>query len=299
MAYTYDNFTQAATQAGLLSGFSEEDLKLAQTNPEFGLSVLKLRQDAAGAKTTEQKLLAQEAENQLRNSFAAAPGNTGGFTFDKQKEFDALFDKVSNYEPFSYDPESDVRFGSYKKNYLREAERARSDTLAKVSAATGGVPSSWAIGAADQAGNYYTGKLNDVIPTLYSDALNQHLQEYNANLNAFAAMKDERDFDYNAYLQEWNNAMQLYNMGIRTPEIYKILGIPEPEPVTYYGGEEEEKKTTGGSWKPKPKEEQAVEDSSLLDNTVTTNKDTGKIPLLNELFPNVGYYPVKVPSWKR
>ena len=59
MAYTYDDFLSAAKNAGMMEKFSDDDLAIAQNNPEYGLSALKLQQDLHGATTTEQKLLAQ------------------------------------------------------------------------------------------------------------------------------------------------------------------------------------------------------------------------------------------------
>ena len=43
MAYTYDDFVNAANQSGLMGQFSQDDLNLAQKYPEFGLSVLSLK----------------------------------------------------------------------------------------------------------------------------------------------------------------------------------------------------------------------------------------------------------------
>lgn len=253
MAYTYENFTTAAQNAGLLGGFSEDDLAIAKTNPEYGLSMLKLRQDAAGATTTEQKLLAQEAENQLRKSFGSFGSQTqGSFQYGNENEYQKLLKEATNYEPFSYDPASDDSYGAYRKAYLREAERARQDTIAKASAASGGVPSSYAVTAANQAGNYYTGQLNDKLPALEQNAYQRYLSDYNAKLSALDAMSTDRNFDYNAYLQEyerqqqeWNNALTLYQMGQRTPEIMAILGLPEV-PMYVGGGEEDSGVSAGG-----------------------------------------------------
>ena len=67
MAYTYDDFVSAAQGAGLYDSFSQDDLVIAQNKPEYGMSMLKLQQDFNGAATAEQRLLAQEAMNQLRH----------------------------------------------------------------------------------------------------------------------------------------------------------------------------------------------------------------------------------------
>lgn len=247
MAYTYDDFVSAANNAGLLNMFSESDLNTAKTNPEYGLSMLKLQQDIGAATTAEQKLLAEEAANQLRKSYGTltTPVTGSSFTYEGQDAYDQLLKDLTSYKPFEYNPETDPRMAAYRKTYLREAERARADTMAKASAATGGVPSSYAVGAAEQAGNYYTGKINDVIPELFSDAYNQHMNDFTLKLNALGAMDADRQFDYSAFLggleekqQQWNNAMAMYQLfGYEAPQEYlDILGIQKPQPVAYGGG---------------------------------------------------------------
>lgn len=204
MAYTYDDFVTAATGAGLLDKFSDDDLKIAKSNPEYGLSALKLQQDLNGAKTTEQQLLAQEAINQLRTSY----GNLGkqaatSFQYDDQNAYQKLLDEVTNMGSFSYDAQNDPSAAALKKTYLREGERARSDTLAKVSAATGGAPSSFAVTAAQQAGDYYNTQFTDKLAGLEETAYQRYLNDFSTKLSQLGAMNADREFDFNAYLQNY------------------------------------------------------------------------------------------------
>ena len=239
MAYTYDDFVSAANNAGLLNMFSEADLNTAKTSPELGLSMLKLQQDISAATTPEQKLLAEEAANQLRRSYGGMSTQATGssFAYEGQDAIDLLLNEITNYKPFEYDPNTDPRMAAYRKTYLREAERSRADTMAKASAATGGVPSSYAVGAAEQAGNYYTGKINDAIPELFSDAYNQYMNDFNLKVNALGALDADRQFDYGTFLggledkqQQWNNALAMYQLlGMKAPQEYlDILGIKKP-----------------------------------------------------------------------
>ena len=71
--FTYDGFINAVSNAGLLGEFSQADLDTARKYPEFGYSILGLKQDIHKATTPEAKLLANEAANQLRSSY-------GGYT---------------------------------------------------------------------------------------------------------------------------------------------------------------------------------------------------------------------------
>lgn len=292
MAYTYDNFVSAANAAGLMNQFSEQDLQIAQRNPEFGLSLLSLLKDNSNATTAEQQLLATEAANQLRKSYgvyntgtlgtdsayAGSYGtqindlmdqikNYGSFDYANQDEYQKLLDQVSGYgsfnysgesaykdamdkvsnygsysydnqgeyqklleqitsygpfnyanqssyqqlldsivnqTPFSYDLQSDPSWGSYKKAYMREGDRASANALAQASAASGGRASSYAMTAAQQAGNYYAGQLADIIPTLEQNAYSRYLSDFNNRLSSLGAMESDRAFGYQAYLDKFN-----------------------------------------------------------------------------------------------
>ena len=229
MAYTYDDFVSAATGAGMMDRFTQEDLERVRVSPEYGLSMVKLYQDYDGASTPEQKLLAQEAQNQLRrvysgnsaNPAAASQGTaqTGGsFVFDREQELKNLTDKAVNMGPFAYDRAQDKNYADARKEYLREAERARADTMAKAAAATGGTPSSFAVTAAQQAGDYHLTQLADREAALEQTAYQRYLQEYQKTLSDLDLLTGQKDTEYKLFLQQQemeqealSNAMSLYN----------------------------------------------------------------------------------------
>ena len=184
MPYSYDDFLSAATSSGLLGEFSQADLETAQRYPEFGLSILSLKKDYHDAATDEQRLLANEAANQLRSSYGnyrggddgsryysqgKIPGqidaildqinNFGSFSFDQEapvydnqyaEQQQALLDAILNRPDFTWSKETDPLWGSYKKSYLREGDRATANALAQASAASGGRPSSAEVTAATE-----------------------------------------------------------------------------------------------------------------------------------------------------
>lgn len=261
--YTYDDFVKAATDAGLMEQFSPYDLSLAQMYPEAGLSILSLKQDYGNATTDEQRILINEAANQVRNSFGAYTGGRDGskyyaqtprtqtsaidqqindvlgqigsydsfnygnndayiqalnavaqaqpFSYDAQAPTysnaysqlqQQLLSDLLNRQEFSYDKETDPQWASYKKSYLREGDRATSNALAQASAASGGRPSSYAVNAATQAGDYYATKLNDIIPTLYQQAYDRYLQEYQMKQSDLNAVNTQEQLDYAKYLDQ-------------------------------------------------------------------------------------------------
>lgn len=233
MAYTYDDFVKAANQSGLMGQFSQDDLNLAQKYPEFGLSVLSLKKDYNNATTAEQQLLANQAANELRKSYGNYSGGAdggsfrlesklnrrsddlldqlgsfGSFSYDEAPTYENTFaqqqkdllDRILNREDFSWSKETDPQWSSYKKSYLREGDRATANALAQASAASGGRPSSYAVNAATQAGDYYATKLNDVIPTLYQQAYERYLDEYNMKLKDLNTVNQQEQLDYAKYL---------------------------------------------------------------------------------------------------
>lgn len=233
MAYTYDDFVNAANQSGLMGQFSQDDLNLAQKYPEFGLSVLSLKKDYNNATTAEQRLLANQAANELRKSYGNYSGGAdggsfrlesklnrraddlldqlgsfGSFSYDEAPTYENAFaqqqkdllDRILNREDFAWSKETDPQWSSYKKSYLREGDRATANALAQASAASGGRPSSYAVNAATQAGDYYATKLNDVIPTLYQQAYERYLDEYNMKLKDLNTVNQQEQLDYAKYL---------------------------------------------------------------------------------------------------
>lgn len=234
-SYTYDDFLNAVNSSGLLHEFSQADLDTAREHPEFGLSILSLKKDYHNATTDEQRLLANEAANQLRNSYGNySGGDDGGYYIDQGKipgQVDNILDQIYNFgdfsygsaptysnayaqqqqqllneilnrPDFSYDRESDPVWHSYRQSYLREGDRATANALAQASAASGGRPSSYAATAASQAGDYYNAQLQDVIPTLYQQAYDRYLNEYQMMLSDLNQVNTQEQLDYQKYLND-------------------------------------------------------------------------------------------------
>lgn len=167
MAYSYDDFLNAANSSGMLNQFDDNDMKLAQQHPEYGLSMLSLKRDYGNASTDEQRLLINEASNQLRNSYAP---------YSQQNITPAVAGVAQLQRGFNYSLKDDPVWGDYRKEYLREGERATANALGQANAASAGRTSTASMTAATQAGDYYATKLTDKIPELYNDAWQRELQ---------------------------------------------------------------------------------------------------------------------------
>ena len=190
----------------------------------------------------------QEPYKDMYNSALDRLGSMGSFSYDKaaptytnayadlQKK---LLDSVVNRDPFTWSKETDPQWGSYKKSYLREGERATANALAQASAASGGRPSSYAVNAATQAGDYYAAKLNDMIPTLYQQAYDRYLQEFQMDRQKLGDVNTQEQIDYNRYLTDLGQyntdrdfALNVYNSDFDRNNAY-LNAIMELDNMAY------------------------------------------------------------------
>ena len=135
---------------------------------------------------------------------------SGGYLSKYQARIDALADAILNRDPFSYDKEKDPLYLQYKDTYTRGGQRGMQDTLAQVSARTGGLASSYAESAAQQTYNNYMAQLADKVPELYQLAYSMYMDDLTQDRNdlsmlmglddtAYGRWSDDRNFGYNAY----------------------------------------------------------------------------------------------------
>ena len=77
--YTYDQFRKSAQDSGLWGQFSQADLSMAQQNPDFGMSILKTKQDYRNATTDEARAAAHRQADAPRSSWGGyTRGGDGG-----------------------------------------------------------------------------------------------------------------------------------------------------------------------------------------------------------------------------
>lgn len=254
---TYQDFLDAANKNNILGQFSSYDLDLAKKYPEFGLGMVTLKNNYANATTAEQRAMYNAMANEMRSQYGNytadsaglgfIPGGLSPGSFQEDGRYDDLLDgmlnygdfnwstpapsfdskydsilqdlvnKANNYEDFTYDVESDPLYGQYRKQYLREGDRATRDALAKMAASNGGQVSTSAAAAASQAGDYYAAQLSDKVPELEQRAYSKYMDEYNRILSNLQATQSQEQLDYNKYLnayQQWltdrNQAYQQY-----------------------------------------------------------------------------------------
>lgn len=234
--YTYEDFLRALEESGFgPEGFSESDMKLAQQNPDAGMSILNYKKDWRNATTDQARALANAGAERVRANYGGYTGGTDGsqfyltdpspddFTFGREaptytapgsfsyrdaptytnrydERTQQLLNEVLSRPEFSYSAENDPLYSQYRKQYLREGQRASEDAMGQAAAMSGGLPSSYAATAAGQSRNYYNAQLTDKIPELEELAYQKYLDEDSLRRSDLAAVQNAEQADYQKYL---------------------------------------------------------------------------------------------------
>ena len=241
-SYNWEQVKKAISDNGLV--FSDADLALAQKNPDAGMSLVNYKLDYAKATTDDQKALAHAGAEKIRSDYGRYTGGADGSKFyvnepspmsfeygnagsvqssaPQTSEFEnpyadqtqAALDKVMNPREWSYDPVSDPAYQAARKQYLREGKRATEDTLGQFASMTGGMPSTAAVTAAAQAGQYYNTQLSDQLANYrnedyqrYVDALGMDFDRLSAINSMSQQARDEFDTDRNFGYNQWTDEL--------------------------------------------------------------------------------------------
>lgn len=117
----------------------------------------------------------------------------------------ALYEQVVNRPGFTYDFNADPIYQQYNERYTQSAKMAMQDTMANAAALSGGYGNSWAQSAGQQAYAQTMQGLNDVIPTLYSDAWNRYQQEGQGMIDQLTLTQSMDETAYGRYQDELND----------------------------------------------------------------------------------------------
>ena len=180
---------------------------------------LKRNEDLRGA--AERGEISWDDAHSYVEGTRAAHGYSGGRHGDQYIKLDAApalpdsygtayreaVERYTQMAPFSYDHRSDPRWQAYQKQYAREGRRASEDTLGRYAAMTGGMPSTAAVTAAQQAGDYYAAQAADRIPELYDLAYAMYSGDADRLYRQIGALQGARDDE----LARYGTALGQYN----------------------------------------------------------------------------------------
>lgn len=131
-----------------------------------------------------------------------------------------------NREVFSYDPETDPLYQSYRKQYTDAGRLAMEDTVGMASTLTGGYGNSYAQTAGQQTYNAYLQQLSSLMPELYGAAYDRYRAEGEALYNEIVLTEQRRE---NAY----NKLVSLMSLGYDpTDEELTAAGLTRPQANT-------------------------------------------------------------------
>lgn len=246
----YGDWLKKANESGYY--FSDADLASAAQSEDFANKAYDIKDRYAKAETDEERSAIHQEMEDARNPFSysggvqgdeynpwetqqppqlqqAAQKVGGAYDSDIEAQRGAILDRgeyvspwaaeiqgavsaILNREPFSYDYKSDPNYASYAKAYTREGRRASEDVMGQYAAMTGGVPSTAAMTAASQAGDYYASKLADKIPELYAAAYAMYQNEGNEMLQRLQMLRGLDSDAYGRWSDEGSRQMQNLDM---------------------------------------------------------------------------------------
>lgn len=189
---------------------------------------------------------ALDAMQNMQNSFGGGYSWTGtaptfnfsesqpGYNNRYETTQQQLLNDVLNRPDFSWSKEADPLWGTYKKEYLREGDRATQNALGQAAATTGGMASSYATTAAAQAGNYYAAQAADMLPTLYQQAFNRYIQDLQNKRDDLSMVNTQEQLDYNKFLNDLsqyntnrNFALNMYQTDLGQYNADRNYGLQE------------------------------------------------------------------------
>ena len=215
--YTYDDYLKKKQEYGFADGeISDADDRLAQANPDAGMSLLGYKNDWKTATNDSARAWAHAGAEDIRKNWGGYSGGESGgsFALTGMPEYDDPYEtaiqqqiKRMNRE-FEYDPATDPNTKYYTDMYRREGQRAMQDTLGAIAGTTGGIPSSYATAAAAQQRNYYAQQLTDKYPELYQQAYDRFLSEYTRAQQTANMLQGQSDTAYGRYIDQKNMEYQ-------------------------------------------------------------------------------------------
>ena len=230
---TYDDFQKKLKEYGY--AMSDADMQLAKMNPDAGMSILNYKRDYYNASTDDERALANKGAENIRSTYGNYTGGSDGSKFyvdtptpmsyykedyqnPYQSQYDQALNAVMNQKGWSYNPENDQAYQAAKKQYMREADRATQNTMGQAAAMTGGIPSTAAVNAASQAGDYYRTQLSDQLGNYmdksyqrYIDAIGNDYDRLSALRSMSNDARDQYDTDRNFGYNQWTD-----DLGYRT-----------------------------------------------------------------------------------
>ena len=122
-----------------------------------------------------------------------------------------LYRQITERPKFTYDPNDDALYQSYKQSYAQQGRLAMEDTMGQAAGLTGGYASSYGQAVGQQQYDAYLQRLGEVYPELYSMAYNRYMDEGAALQQQYDMMFAQSEADYEKYLDRLAREDLAYN----------------------------------------------------------------------------------------
>lgn len=122
-----------------------------------------------------------------------------------QDQLSAQLSDILGRGNFSYDFASDPIYQQQVQRYQQAGKAAMQNTMGEAAALTGGYGNSYAVTAGQQAYNSYLQGANDIIPELYSQALDRYTAEGDQMYNNYNLLNTAESNAYNQYQNDLSN----------------------------------------------------------------------------------------------
>lgn len=121
------------------------------------------------------------------------------------EEIERVLDSILNREKFNYNLNADPLYNQYKEQYVNNGKKTMLDTVADLSALTGGYANSYAVSAGNQSYNNYLNNLNEIALDLYDRAYSAYKDEGNFNKEKIDILNSLEKADYDQYTDSIND----------------------------------------------------------------------------------------------
>ena len=156
-----------------------------------------------------------DAEQKLEEIEDSRPG---AYDSPYADALEALYDQILGRPDFSYDLARDPMYQQYRQQYLSQGRLAMEDTMGMAAGLTGGYGSSYSQNVGQQAYGHYLQGLNDMVPQLYSLALDQYTAQGQALADRYAMTHELERRDRERYDEAYDRWFQEYNQAWRNLE---------------------------------------------------------------------------------
>lgn len=192
----------------MYNSYEEEEKKKKQqaSQPTTTTTTTTNTPQTTAAKSTVQQYnpnnTVQTAQQNLATHTANKPAQ---YQSNWTSQLDGLMSQIMNREKFSYDMNADALYQQAKDMYTNQANMGMQNAMAQASALTGGYGSSYGQMVGQQAYAQQMQGLNDMLPELYQNALNQYINEGNELYNRYNMVANQENLDYGRYRDSMND----------------------------------------------------------------------------------------------